>query len=116
MRLWLWFATKFPTDVENLIAFRKDEDLKTELVKLKHFINIMKTGVQVDPVLLQNVRTQRRRFTFEESYWRVLVTSYGQCQNLLNEADHFERLKFSASAGHVLRLALSNLSKLDVLA
>ena len=52
MRLWLWFATKFPTDVENLIAFRKDEDLKTELVKLKHFINIMKTEVQVDLVLL----------------------------------------------------------------
>ena len=62
------------------------------------------------------MRTQRRRFSFEESYWRVLVTSYGQCQNLLNEADHFERLKFSASAGHVLRLALSNLSKLDVVA
>ena len=52
MRLWLCLATKFPIDVEILIAFRNDEDLKTELVKLKHFINIMKTEVQVDLVLL----------------------------------------------------------------
>ena len=52
MRLWLCLATKFPIDVENLISFRNDEDLKTELVKLKHFTNIIKTEVQVDLVLL----------------------------------------------------------------
>ena len=52
MRLWLCLATKFPIDVENLIAFRNYEDLKTELVKLSHFIDIMMADVQGGPALL----------------------------------------------------------------